>query len=499
VGSFELYTITMPVPATVAPANRIASTILFAVVAGAPLPFGSSSTLPITFWCALLGAGLVTASPRDLTRNRGIILAAAFAVSAAWLFVVHEQLSEHPWLATPHPIWMRASAALGKDLEPSASIARGQPWFALGASIADMLALMLGLVVGNNREHARRMLHVIAWSGAAYALYGILALAFDPTSILWREKVAYIGNLTATFINRNTAAAYFGSCSVVWLLLLLAQRKHGQPSGRMLLALFSQRFAGESAKLWIPLCGFMLCITAMFLTGSRAGVVLSLFALAVAFSVEMGRQSSRRRGILVAIAASALAALLLLELLGGSVNDRFSSQGLVDTGRLNSYRAIAGMIADRPWFGSGLGTFPWAYAAYRSADVSMRGIWDIGHNTPLEIAVELGMPLATLIVIGWAGIVGTLIHGVRTRKRDRIVPLAALSVTLIAVLHSMVDFSLQIPGFSIVACALAGTGLAQSFRSEPSKMEGRLAVAARPMPQASRPAGESAFVRRELL
>ncbi len=487
----------MPVPAAIAPSNRIAATILFVVIAGAPLPFGSSTTLPIAFWCALLGVGLVAASPRDLTRNHGIILVAAFAVSVAWLFVVHEQLSDHPWLATPHPIWMKASAALGTDLEPSASIARGQPWFALGASIADMLALILGLVVGSNRLHARRTLDVIAWSGGAYALYGILALAFDPTAILWREKVAYLGSLTATFINRNTAAAYFGSCSVVWLLLLLARVKHDQFSGRVTVALFSRRFAGESAKLWIPLCGFILCVTAMFLTGSRAGVVLSLLALAVAFSFEMGRQFSRRRGILVAMAASVLAALLLLELLGGSVNDRFSAQGLVDTGRLNSYRAILGMIADRPWFGTGLGTFPWAYAAYRSADVSVRGIWDIGRNTPLEIAAELGIPLAMLIVLAWAGVIATLIHGVRARKRDRIIPLAALSVSLIAVLHSMIDFSLQIPGYSIVACALAGTGLAQSFRSQRSKMEGRAAVAVRSRQQAPSPADVP--VRRELL
>jgi O-antigen ligase len=244
----------------------------------------------------------------------------------------------------------------------------------------------------------------------------------------------------------------------------------------------------------------MLCITAMFLTGSRAGVVLSLFALSVAFAVQLGHRFPRRRGILVMSAVSALAALLLLALFGGNVNDRFSTQGLVDNGRLDSYRAIIGMIADRPWFGTGLGTFPWAYTAYRSAGVSMQGIWDIGHSTPLEIAVELGIPLAVLILIGWVGIIIVLVHGVRTRRRDRIIPLAALSVTLIAVLHSMIDFSLQIPGYSLMACALVGSGLAQSFRSQRSKMEKSSATAG-PVPQklAPRPADEYAAVRSELL
>jgi hypothetical protein len=42
---------------------------------------------------------------------------------------------------------------------------------------------------------------------------------------------------------------------------------------------------------------------------------------------------------------------------------------------------------------------------------------------------------------------------------------AALSVAVLAVLHSLVDFSLQIPGYAIPALALIGAGLAQSFAS----------------------------------
>jgi O-antigen ligase len=217
-----------------------------------------------------------------------------------------------------------------------------------------------------------------------------------------------------------------------------------------------------------PLCAFLLCVTAMFLTGSRAGVVLSLFSLSVVFAFELDRQWSQRRRLLMAFAVSGAGALILFEFLGGSVNDRFSSQGLVDSGRLESYRAVLQMIADRPWFGTGLGTFPWAYPAYRSANVSLWGVWDIAHSTPLEIAAEVGIPLAVAVTIGWAAVLAVLIRGVRIRKRDRIIPLAAFSVALIALLHSIIDFSLQIPGYSIVVCALVGTGLAQSFRSERS-------------------------------
>ena len=42
-------------------------------------------------------------------------------------------------------------------------------------------------------------------------------------------------------------------------------------------------------------------------------------------------------------------------------------------------------------------------------------------------------------------------------------PVAALAVASLAVLHSLIDFSLQIPGYAIVALALIGAGLAQSL------------------------------------
>jgi hypothetical protein len=59
-----------------------------------------------------------------------------------------------------------------------------------------------------------------------------------------------------------------------------------------------------------------------------------------------------------------------------------------------------------------------------------------------------------------------LARGVHIRRRGKLIPLAALAVAMIALLHSLVDFSLQIPGYAIVAMAIFGVGLAQSFRAQ---------------------------------
>jgi hypothetical protein len=107
-----------------------------------------------------------------------------------------------------------------------------------------------------------------------------------------------------------------------------------------------------------------------------------------------------------------------------------------------------------------------AFPAYRSDDISMYFTYDTAHSTLLEIAAEAGLPLAGIVVVGWAIAFGVLAHGVRTRRRDRIIPAAALSVGLVAVLHSLVDFSMQIPGFAIVVFGLVGAGISQSWKPD---------------------------------
>ena len=174
-------------------------------------------------------------------------------------------------------------------------------------------------------------------------------------------------------------------------------------------------------------------------------------------------------------------ALVLLQFMGGKVNARFAAQGAADEGRVAIWQATLRMIADHPWFGTGQGTFVWSFPAYRSEDVSMVGVWDRAHNTLLELAADMGVPLAALVSVGWIVIFAILIHGIRVRRRDLLVPVSALSVATLAVLHSLVDFSLQIPGYAIPALALVGAGLAQSFASDRQPQQ----TAPAPLPTAS--------------
>jgi O-antigen ligase len=443
--------------------NRISAGILYVALAGPPLLFGSREPTTVAVWCALLGVGLVLASPKRLQKGHLFLLGGLAFVVLCFGFVLHEQLSEHPWIAAFNPVWAKASEALGQQLAPSVSIVRGQPFFALGSPLANTLALILGLIVGVDSDRARQGIRVMAWAGGGYAVYGIFALLLDPTEILWREKTAYIGSLTSTFINRNTAAAYFGSCSAVWFVLLMTAIRASLPAGPIQWKKVPHYLLVETRKdLLIRFVMLFVCLSAMFMTSSRGGVLVSLMVLILTFMIYFGRDLSRK-GILVALLGCVAISLLLLQVLGSNIGGRIDLQGLSDAGRLSVYRSTLKIIADNPWFGTGLGTFAFSFPAYRSGDISMQGLWGIAHNTHLEFASEMGIPLTLVIALAWIAALVVLSSGLRGRRRNMIAPLSSLAVALIALLHSSIDFSLQIAGYSIVVFAVLGLGLSQAI------------------------------------
>ncbi|MBI5128463.1 MAG: O-antigen ligase family protein [Rhodopseudomonas palustris] len=446
--------------------NLLSATIVFFVVAAAPFPFGSTNDIAIAFWCLCLGVALTFVSTAGLRRRHLRLLGGIGLIAVGYAFVLHEQLSDHPWIAPFQQVWTQTAELLGTPISPSASIVKSQPLFALGAPLANILAITLGIIICADRGRARQLLWVIAISGAAYAAYGVLSFLIEPTMILWRDKKAYLGSVTGTFINRNTAAAYFGSCAIIWALLIIEQIRRRIPERRLIWNRLAQDISELPPREIVPqAAALLICLIAMFMTVSRAGVGLSLLALIVSCVVVLRKDLPPRVGVGIALGAGGLVALGLLQLFGGQVSSRFDSQGLVDEGRIEAWKSTLRIIADHPWFGTGMGTFTWAFPPYRSPDISIRGVWDAAHSTPLELASEVGLPLSLLIALAWAIMLTLLARGIFARRRDAIIPLAAAATACVALLHSAIDFTLQVPGYSIPFFVLFGAGLAQSFGS----------------------------------
>jgi O-antigen ligase len=445
--------------------RRLASYLLICTVVLSPLPFGSTDQISVAFWVIILSIVSICALPARFNRAQSTFIACVAVIALAWSAVIYVQFSQFPIFAgaLDNPIWQRASDALKFQLQGGISATRNQAYYAVGPQIADFLALFSGFMVGGDRMMARRFFHVISISAVAYAVFGILSFAIDPTMVLWREKLGYRTVLTGTFTNRNTAAIYFGSFAVIWLLILADRLAKASP-GRSISWI-------RAAKATLQRPGFpivraaaalLVVLSAMFMTGSRAGTLLSLAAMLGALLAFHRKRLSSAGAVAGAALIGGAVLLVLLQFMGTIVTNRFDLNNLSDSGRLNAYRSTLAIIADFPFFGTGLGTFPLVFPAFRSPEVSTWGTWDRAHNTLLELASEQGIPFAILVMIGFVAMGIVLVRGIQHRRRDRIIPLCALLVGALVAAHSLVDFSLQIPAVAILVFALVGVGMAQS-------------------------------------
>ena len=456
-----------PRPSRLARSPRAFRILFFTIVALAPLPFGSVEPIPIAVWCLLLAFATPLAVIAEIPQATARLLVALLLLALSYAFVVASQAG---WLAfvPPDPIWGETTALLHRRVPASAAMVHASPYYGLGPSLACGLSLALGMLVGVDRRHARALLMVVAWSGAVYALYGILAAVFEPTTLLWRERRGYEGDVIGTFTYRNTAATYFGCCSIIWVLFLceiVRGRMPVGPAGGM--RGVGEIFAGAKLEIGKRIAGSLLCLAALLMTGSRAGVVISLAGLVsavvffnrglISFSFD-----PRRAKFTVVFG---VAVVLLVQVASGALSQRLLMSGLSDEGRFDTYRATWRMIVDHPWLGVGLGAFPDTYPIYRSIPPELTGRWLLAHSTPVELAAETGLPLAALVGAMAIVALALLARGAMKRRRDAVLPLAGLTTGVVAMAHSCIDFPLQVPGFAIVITAVLGTCLSQAFRT----------------------------------
>src|SRR5207253_5724697 len=136
-----------------------------------------------------------------------------------------------------------------------------------------------------------------------YAVAGIATFLIEPSRIfLIYEKQAHVTSLTSPFVNRNTAAVYYGCCALIWLMFCCELIERHLPSEGLSWARFRRRLDRRTTRKLAALAsGWLVCLLATFLTGSRAGVGVSLLAAVAAVAMFFYRRLPRRSGVALTV------------------------------------------------------------------------------------------------------------------------------------------------------------------------------------------------------
>lgn len=440
--------------------------LLLIVLVAAPLPLGAHrpwawSLLAVLMGALLVGWGSLALAGRvrpPLKASTLTPIALPFAL--VWLWGLVQSLPGLPagWW---HPLWSEAAAALpGQPVRGTISLdpAAGHAALLRLALYAGMFWLALQL--GRDRGRARLGLRVLAGAGIAYAVYGLSLHFAGIEAILWYPKWAYLGDLTASFVNRNAYGAYAGLGVLACLALFVRALR---PDGTR-----GARAAAERLLLRaLPAAlGLAIIATALLLSHSRgaflatlAGAGILLLALAIA------RLASRRLILLLMIGLGGLSGALLT-LSGGATLDRLvdSTERAGDRGQL--VRLTLTAIEDAPWTGHGLGSFATAFRIYRDSSLPREVVYDFAHSVPLELAMDLGLPAAGLYGLSFIAIAVLCLRALRRRRRDQVHPALALAAMVLLGGHGLIDFSVQMPAIALTLAYLLGVGVAQSWNSE---------------------------------
>ncbi len=220
-----------------------------------------------------------------------------------------------------------------------------------------------------------------------------------------------------------------------------------------LLALVAQARAGR-LSVWLTAALGVPLLTALAATASRVGAVELLLLGALCLWWVRGSGSLRRAGALLAAAwlVYALAALALPWALqasegqgGRDLIERLREGEGTCGSRLILWRNVLHLIALRPWAGWGWGELDWAHYMTLYDGARFCHILDNAHNLPLQLAVELGLPVALLACAALAWAVW------RARPWAERQPARQLAWGVLAAigLHSLVEYPLWYAPFQI--------------------------------------------------
>ena len=292
-----------------------------------------------------------------------------------------------------------------------------------------------------SRRQTQRLILTILSMGTLIALLGFVKYGGGPFPSFWVYSMTGAeGELTSTFMNHNHLAGYLEMVFALGLGMLL-QRPilHPLALASLLILILTALFLSMSRGGWIATftgSGFMLLVFALIEKPNKWKIGVTVFSFLLVASLSfLGSNAMIER-------------LESLRDPGGETTLSFI--------RFPVWSGCLQLIRENPWWGTGLGTFPWSFTPFRPVGLGWR--FREAHNDYLQILTEMGLTILIPLIWGGFTLFRTAISKLRKLEGHFTagITLGALGGIVALLMHSIVDFNLQITSNGILFCLLVG-------------------------------------------
>lgn len=345
-------------------------------------------------------------------------------------------------------LWLCAGSAIGSVWATGLPLGLGL--MAAGLALAAWLVMWTAWRAAHRIEAAELMDLVcagLAWAGVIGVMLAVIQV-FVPQladGVLIAEPTTpgrAVGNLRQP--NHFSTLLFWSACGAVWL-------------GRR------GRWPIEATQIMV-----VLCIGAMVWTASRTGTV-AMVLLMLWGGRDKGLPRSLRWLLLGSLVVYGAWWMGMSWWSHAGEGHAFAGEARLHDGsdisssRFKIWANTLELIRQNPWTGVGWGEFnlAWTFTEFPGRPVAF---FDHTHNVLMQWAVELGVPMALLLLAlcGWA--LWALWWPPR-RDTDAVVPAAAVIVSM-AGLHSLLEYPLWYSYFLLPTAFVWGLGLAARARVE---------------------------------
>lgn len=375
---------------------------------------------------------------------------------------------------------------------------------ALYRPMAAFFALLLvQWVVGTTAYRQATSAHLLL-----YAAYGMLVFVVTQTLRrssqfeLLAKSVTVYGAVVASFAVLQGLAP---NGKLYWLLhseqggaIYGPYVNHNHYAGLMEmltpfpLVLAASRFTNGSRKIVVAGVAALMA-GSIFLSDSRGGMVAFVAQVVVLGVVLLGKREAGWKNTLMLGGFLAMVIIVLLWMGSNELTQRLISihsearEEISGGLRVTIDRDCLRMFVKRPFLGWGLGTFPIVYPEFRSFYTSF--FVNEAHNDYLQLLVETG--LAGFSIALWFLV---LFFRQAARKLGNWTETATGTLTVAALLgcvgilvHSFLDFNLQIPANAALFYVLCGTAGSAPLHESHRRRMSRRHLIVQPKPESTSP------------